>query len=293
MTTGRDEAENHSTAKPGHRNPDSPEMTREGSLSKSLGVFPASPATDDTLLKYLEAIAKLNDATVQQRLLQQLVAKYVTLEKRVSDLLRNTLPPSVAEEIQYQGQFAVRAYECSILFSDIVGFTRLAGQISAETLIGLLDDLFQGFDDLTARHGGTKIKTIGDAYMVAVGAPEPCPNHPEMAVRLALSMIRHLKSFCRGRGSNIQMRVGVHTGRVMGGVVGRDRMQFDIFGDHVNVASRFESTGQPGRVNVSQVTYELTRNVFRYEERGEIPMKNKGNMKAFFVIDEEDNHGQD
>ena len=290
MTTAKRDGESHCPVKGGFLNSDLPEMIMSHEPSKT---FAFSPITNNLLLNYIETLAKFDDATIQKRLLQQLIAKYVTLERRVSELLRNTLPPSVAEEIQYHGQFVVRAYECSILFSDIVGFTRLAGQMTAETLIGLLDDLFRGFDDLTSRHGGTKIKTIGDAYMVTVGAPESCPNHAEVAIRLALAMVRHLETFCAERGYDIRMRVGIHSGRVMGGVVGRDRMQFDIFGDHVNVASRFESSGQPGRVNVSQATYELTRERFRFERRGEIPMKNKGNLEAYFVIGERESHGQD
>ncbi len=240
--------------------------------------------SDALLLKNLEAAARLDDAVIQKRLLQDLVAQYVRLERRVSDLLRNTLPPSVADEIQRRERFAARPYECTILFADIVGFTRLAERISAGALIDLLDELFRGFDDLTARHGGTKIKTIGDAYMVAFNAPDPCPDHPVQAVCLGLSMIEHLAALGARLGQDVQMRIGIHAGPVMGGVVGRDRMQFDIFGDHVNVASRFESSGAVGRVNCSPTVYERTRHRFAFEERGEIPLKNKGTMKAYFVV---------
>jgi class 3 adenylate cyclase len=241
-------------------------------------------ATDDMLLKNLETAARLEDAFMQKRLLRELVIQYVRLERRVSDLLRNTLPTSVADEIQLRERFAARPYECTILFADIAGFTHLAERISAEALIGLIDELFRGFDELTARHGGTKIKTIGDAYMVAFNAPDPCPDHAVQAVRLALAMIERLADLSADLGHNIQMRIGVHTGSVMGGVVGRDRMQFDIFGDQVNVASRFESSGAAGRVNCSAAVYEQTRHLFTFEERGEIPLKNKGTMKAYFVV---------
>ena len=273
-----------------------PQVARESGKAARLvcgdGLADDSPLSA-VLLKNLEATARLDDATMQRRLLQQLISRYVTLERRVSDLLRNTLPPSVAEEIQYGEKFRTRAYECSILFADIVGFTGLAERISAEALIGLLDQIFRAFDDLISRYGGTKIKTIGDAYMVAVGAPEPCSNHAEQAVRLAMAMVKRMERLRLDVAEDVQMRVGIHSGRAMGGVVGRERMQFDIFGDNVNVAARFESSGEKGRVNVSPVTYGLTRHLFRFEARGEIRLKNKGAMKAYFVIPEEDGHEQD
>ncbi len=258
----------------------------------ALPTAPAASFHDDLLLKNLEAAALLDDAVIQKRLLRQLTLQYVGLERRVSELLRNTLPPSVAEEIESRGKFPARPYECTILFADIVGFTRMAERLSAASLLDLLDALFRGFDELTARHNGTKIKTIGDAYMVAFGAPEPCPAHAEQAIRLALAMIDHLAFLGANLQEEVHMRIGVHTGQVMGGVVGKERMQFDIFGDSVNVASRFESAGAMGRVHVSQATYERTRHLFVFEERGEIPLKNKGVMKGYFVVAGARGHGQ-
>jgi len=122
--------------------------------------------------------------------------------------------------------------------------------------------------------------------MAVFGAPHAYEDHAVMAVRTGLAMLDLLESFNRRQGHDLQVRIGIHTGVVMAGVVGKERMQFDIFGDHVNIASRFESSGKPGRVNVSFETYLCTRDHFTFEERGEITLKNKANMRAYFVVGE-------
>jgi len=160
---------------------------------------------------------------------------------------------------------------CTILFSDFVGFTRLAEKISGERLIKTLDQLFTGFDQIVDDHKGTKIKTIGDAYMAVFGAPLRIDDHALRAVKTAIDLFRYLNAF------------NIHTGQVMAGVVGKDRMQFDVFGDDVNVASRFESSGAPGRINVSETTYLQTKDRIAFEERGLVALKNKASMKAYFV----------
>jgi len=243
----------------------------------------AETAAAPLTLNFLDSQAALGDARLQRRLLKELIGKYVALEKRVTGLLRNTLPGPVAEEIKYQGRYAPRPYHCTILFLDIAGFTRLAERMTGEALIDLIDELFRGFDDLIARCRGTKIKTIGDAYMVVFGAPEVYPDHAAQGIAAALEIIEFLEHFNRQHDHEIQMRAGIHTGRVMAGVVGKERMQFDVFGDDVNIASRFESSGLKGRVNVSHATYLEAKNSFAFEARGEIALKNKANMKAYFA----------
>jgi len=241
-------------------------------------------STNDPLLQgYLTGVAVIQDDRIQKRLLKQLIQGYVALEKRVDGLLKNTLPASVADEIKYSGHFSPRACHCTILFSDIVGFTRLAENLSGESLIGLLDGLVQGMDDLVLAFGGTKIKTIGDAYMAVFGAPRELQDHAVMAVQTGLAFLRLTDDFNRQQGQHLELRIGVHTGTVMAGVVGKERMQFDVFGDHVNIASRFESAGVPGRVNVSQETCLCCGDRFEFEPRGEIALKNKANMKAYLV----------
>ncbi len=231
----------------------------------------------------LGALAALEDSAIQRRLLKDLVQRYVALEKRVEGLLQNTLPPAVAEEIKRTGGYPPRSFDGTILFTDCAGFTRLAERMPAEMLIQRLHTLFSGLDEIVRREGGTKIKTIGDSYMAFFGAPDPLPDHAVRAVRAALACQAFLLTFNEGQPLPIEMRIGVHSGQVMGGVVGHDRMQFDVFGDAVNTASRFESSGEKGRVNVSERTWEQAREEFTFEPRGEIPLKNKAPMRAFFV----------
>lgn len=238
------------------------------------------------ILDYLHSVAKIQDDRIQKRLLEELIREYVVLEKRVDGLLKNTLPETVANEIKYGGKFAPRPYECTILFSDIAGFTQLAEIIPGEALIELLDRLFRGIDDLVVRFKGTKIKTIGDAYMAVFGAPVEYENHAIMAVKTGVALLSLVDGINRQQSRSLQIRIGIHTGRVMAGVVGKERMQFDVFGDNVNIASRFESSGGKGRVNVSHETYIRTCDFFEFEERGEIALKNKANMKAYFVLKE-------
>jgi len=241
---------------------------------------------NDLAHDYIEAVAAAGDNAVQKRILKELIRRYVDLEKRVDALLKNTLPVKVADEIKYEGMFAPRPYECTILFSDFIGFTKLAENISGAMLIDILNRIFISFDDLIASYNGTKIKTIGDAYMAVFGAPSKLENHAAQAVRAGLSLQRFLADFNILNKSNLQMRVGIHTGSVMAGVVGKERMQFDVFGDSVNIASRFESAGEEGKVNVSETTYLQTAGFFEYRERGMISLKNKESMKAYFAVKE-------
>jgi len=234
-------------------------------------------------LQFLDSRASLGDSRLQRRLLKELIEKYVALEKRVNALLRNTLPGPVAEEIKYRGRYAPRPFDCTILFLDIAGFTHLAERMTGEILIDLLDELFGGFDDLIARCRGTKIKTIGDAYMVVFGAPEAYPGHAAQGIQAALEAQEFLAAFNRHHAHGVEMRAGIHTGRVMAGVVGKERMQFDVFGDDVNIAARFESSGLKGRVNVSHATYLAAKDLFAFEPRGKIALKNKADMPAYFV----------
>jgi len=260
-------------------------VSRRSKSNLNQGIQIGGP-NDQLILDHLNSLAVIQDDNVQKRLLGELIREYVVLEKRVDSLLKNTLPEMVANEIKYEGRFAPRSYDCTILFSDIAGFTQLAERISSEVLIGLLDQLFRGMDELVARFRGTKIKTIGDAYMVVFGAPLEYDDHAVMAVRAGLAMLELVDSFNGKNDQNLQIRIGIHTGRVMAGVVGKERMQFDVFGDNVNIASRFESSGEKGMVNVSHETFLRTHHLFGFEARGEIALKNKANMKAYFAVGE-------
>jgi len=238
------------------------------------------------IIDHLDAVAALEDDRLHKRLLEELIEKYVILEKRVDRLLKNTLPEKVANEIKYEGRYEPRPYDCAILFTDIVGFTHLVEHMPGNILIDLLDRLFRGFDDLIIRFGGTKIKTIGDAYMAVFGALDDKPDYAAAPIRAGLSLFEFQDRFNRENRLDLQMRIGIHAGRVMAGVVGSERMQFDVFGDDVNIAARLESSGESGRVNVSQNLYLTTKDRFFFKERGEIPLKYKANMKAYFVLRE-------
>jgi class 3 adenylate cyclase len=135
-------------------------------------------------------------------------------------------------------------------------------------------------------HKGTKIKTIGDAYMAAFGAPDAYADHAVWSIRAALGMLRFMARFNETAELPFHMRVGIHTGEVAAGVVGKERMQFDIFGDDVNIAARFEAASQPNHINVSEATYRQAREQFVFEERGPIELKNKAAMQAYFVVTE-------
>ena len=245
---------------------------------------PASSPSHTLLLSHLESLATIDDDALQKRFLKDLIRNYVVLEKRVDSLLKNTLPATVAEELKYETGYRPRAYTCTILFTDFIGFTGLAEVISITTLVETLNTIFTEFDEQIAYFKGTKIKTIGDAYMAVFGAPIENNDHPVSAIKAARAIIQYMERFNLDTKHRFHIRVGIHTGQVMAGVVGKERMQFDVFGDAVNIAARFESSSTKNRINVSETTYRLTRDYFDFEKRGAIQLKNKADMNAYFVL---------
>lgn len=233
---------------------------------------------------HLEAIAIIEDNDLQEKLLKELMKDYMILQNKIDGLLKNTLPELVADEIKYADRFLPRMYDCTMVFSDFVGFTRLAEQLSRTDLIDILNILFCAFDDIVAKYKGTKIKTIGDSYMITFGAPTTLENHAYHAILAALEMQNYIKKFNDNHEYSFHMRVGIHSGTVIAGVVGKERLQFDVFGDNVNIASRFESAGAAGKVNVSEETYKRTRQYFTFAKRGKVALKNKDDMEAYFVV---------
>ncbi len=210
-------------------------------------------------------------------------------EKEKSDnLLLNILPESTAEELKEKGHATPRHYDHStILFTDFKGFTKIAEKLSAEELVQDLDYCFQAFDDIVARHNLEKIKTIGDAYMCAGGIPIPNETNAVDAVNAGLEMQEFMKKWSKEKEAKGQtpweLRVGIHTGPCTAGVVGKKKFAYDIWGDAVNLASRMESTGASGKVNVSENTWALIREHFTGENRGKIAAKNKGEIGMYFV----------
>jgi class 3 adenylate cyclase len=204
------------------------------------------------------------------------------LNRENEQLLLNVLPASIAAELkQHPGIIAQRFEDVSVLFADIVGFTPLSARLSPADLIEMLNRLFSRFDELADQHGLEKIKTIGDAYMVAGGLPEPRADHLEAMASFALDMAATMQQV--GAEEGLQVRIGMNVGSVVAGVIGRRKFSYDVWGDTVNTASRLESHGEPGRINVSEPVYLRLRDTFDFEPRGMIDLKGKGPTSAYFL----------
>jgi class 3 adenylate cyclase len=209
----------------------------------------------------------------------------LNVEREKSDsLLHNMLPKHVASELKTTGKSEPKRYESmTIMFTDFKGFTELVASIPAITLVEELNDIFSGFDDIVEEEGIEKIETIGDAYIAAGGLPKEVPNHAYKCVKTAKRLIEYLES--RNAQNKIQwkMRVGIHSGPIVAGVVGKKKLTYGLFGDTINTASRFETASEPGRINVSSSTYEQIKSKFDFEYRGKILAKGKGELDMYFV----------
>ncbi|MBU2488075.1 MAG: adenylate/guanylate cyclase domain-containing protein [Proteobacteria bacterium] len=203
---------------------------------------------------------------------------------RSEALLQNILPASIARRLKDNpGLVADRFAETSIVFADIVGFTPFSQRIRPEDLVGFLNQVVSRFDDLTAKHGMEKIKTIGDAYMVVAGLPEPRADHARAAAEMALDMQRSVGELSFDDGAALSMRIGIHSGPVVAGVIGKSKFIYDLWGDTVNTASRMESHCLPGRIQVTSGFRDLLGDDYLCEERGEVQIKGKGMMTTYFL----------
>ncbi len=214
--------------------------------------------------------------------------KEIEEEKRKSDrLLQSILPLSVAERLK-RGEKTIADFfpQVSVLFADLVDFTEFAAATPAGELVASLNQIFTGFDELVDAEGLEKIKTIGDAYMVAGGLPDPRPDHAEAVVRLGIAMLKMIGRMNRGREHRFQLRIGIHSGPVVAGVIGRSKFSYDLWGDTVNVASRMETDGVPGWIQISKATHDLVGDCFSFEERGTVPVHGKGTMTTYLLNDE-------
>ena len=205
------------------------------------------------------------------------------LHRENQRLLLNVLPASIAEKLKQQvGIIAERFEDVSVLFADIVGFTPLSARLSPTELIELLNRVFSGFDELADQHGLEKIKTIGDAYMVAGGLIEPNPDHLAAMATMALAMHENVRKL-NSEFDGLSLRIGLQVGSVIAGVIGIRKFIYDIWGDTVNTASRLESHGAPGRIHVSETVFERLQGRFAFEARGTIELKGRGPMHTYFL----------
>ena len=202
------------------------------------------------------------------------------VNNRFVELISSMFPKRIAERVLSTGQaFAERHSNCSILFADIVGFTPLAAKLPPEELVKLLSEIFARFDQGVEQYGLTKIKTIGDAYMVAAGVPDPDSQHARKLVEFAQKMLEIAQSL-----DGVDLRIGISSGEVVAGVIGHSRQVYDVWGDVVNMASRMESHGLSGHIQVSQDTFNLTRHLFDFEERSEVVIKGKAGVHKAYLL---------
>jgi class 3 adenylate cyclase/CheY-like chemotaxis protein len=228
---------------------------------------------------------KLRDQeALRMRQLEQQHEAITQEQAKTEQLLLNILPHKIAQRLKAGEEHIADAFtNVSVLFADMVGFTAMSRTMKASDLVKVLSDLFSRFDLITEKYGLEKIKTIGDCYMLAGGVPEPSDDHAHAAIDAALDMCLALEEIRERTGGALRMRIGVHSGPIVAGVIGLRKFTYDLWGDTVNVASRMESTGEPGRIHVSVHTADLIRSQFKLESRGCIEVKSLGAVETYFV----------
>jgi class 3 adenylate cyclase len=203
---------------------------------------------------------------------------------RSEGLLLNVLPRTIAERLKRTpGVIAESHPEVTVLFADVVAFTPFTERTAPERVVGALDEIFSAFDGLAQRHGLEKIKTIGDAYMVAAGLPLARADHAEAMAQMAQDMLAEFTRVREALGLDLAIRIGMESGPVIAGVIGRHKFAYDLWGDTVNTASRMESYGVPGRIQVGEGAHQRLQDTHRFEDRGEIEVKGKGRIHAYLL----------
>lgn len=226
---------------------------------------------------------KLADANVKMLEQNEIIERE---RQRSEKLLLNILPMRIAEELKETGKSSPESFKnVSVCFSDIVGFTKMSSVIEPSELISELNEIFTAFDRIITKNGCERIKTIGDAYLCVCGMPIPNENHVFNIAKSALEILAYL----RQRNSNSQhkweIRLGIHSGAVVGGVVGVEKYIYDVFGDTINTASRMEAHSEPMKINVSEVSYNLLKGKYIFKERSPLEVKGKGLMKMYFLLE--------
>ena len=222
--------------------------------------------------------------TFHQKIILETEQKLGAAMATNEELLQNVFPHKILETLKDQkGIIAERFESATVLFADIVNFTPLSEKLSAIEIVYLLDKLFSRFDGLVRMHGLEKIKTIGDAYMVASGVPVRVDNHAELMADFALDFLDCLEQFNRENNLSLQMRIGINSGPVVAGVIGKWKFLYDLWGDCVNTAARMEGHGVPGEIQITENTRNLIMDQFEIQERGTIDIKGKGMMKTYLL----------
>jgi class 3 adenylate cyclase len=231
------------------------------------------------LLYYEGTLCEITTRRIEQEALRY-------LQEQSEQLLLNILPKPIAQRLKQYPDIIADSYDTvSVLFADLVGFTEFSARTSATELVKILNLIFSAFDQLAQRHGLEKIKTIGDAYMIAAGLPTPRPDHAIAIAEMALDMQAEMARVAQKTGQEFKLRIGINSGSVVAGVIGIKKFIYDLWGDTVNVASRMESQGINGAIQVTTATYELLRDKYLFEERGTILVKGKGKMTTYLLKD--------
>lgn len=242
-----------------------------------------------SLFKLIEGITgQAKELEIQSSNLEQQKNQLEVEKNKTDDLLQNILPYEIAEQLKNKGEVRAKKYRMvSIMFTDFKDFTKISSELEPEVIIKELGVYFRKFDDITENHFIEKIKTIGDAYMCVGGLPLRNKSNPIDVVVAALEIQKFMKNYNesrRAKGMTVwELRVGIHTGKVVAGVIGSKKFAYDIWGDAVNTASRLETASDAGKVNISGVTYEYIKEYFNCTYRGKIPAKNKGDIDMYYV----------
>jgi adenylate cyclase len=239
--------------------------------------------------QFEEVVARVNTQLELKRAREELRI----MHEKADALLLNVFPRSVAERLKrHESKVVDYVPQATIIFCDLVGFTPLAAQQKPEELVDFLNRVFIGMDELVERHGLTKIKTIGDAYMASAGVPDPRSDHAGAVADFALAVMETIPSLCEAEGCPLDLRIGIHSGPVVAGVIGEKRFAYDLWGDTVNTASRMESSGEPGRIQISPDTRAMLGDGWEVEPRGEVEIRGKGRMQTYFLTGKRECSGE-